>query len=128
TEFAGKTVKVHMHVLEVSEPVMPEVDGAFIRSFGVKSGDPDQFRTEIRSNLERELKGALMQRLRKEVGEQLIAAYNHVEMPPRLVENEARSMAAGMVEQARPGPELRSRPGPVHGRRAQARAGGAAGR
>ena len=58
TEFAGKTVKVHMHVLEVSEPVLPEVDGAFIRSFGVKSGDPEQFRAEIRSNLERELKGA----------------------------------------------------------------------
>jgi trigger factor len=113
TEFAGKTVKVHMHVLEVSEPVLPEVDAAFIRSFGVKSGEPDQFRGEIRSNLERELKGALMQRLRKEVGEQLIAAYDHVEMPPRLVENEARTMAAGMVEQARrAGQQFDPAPGP----------------
>ena len=63
-------------------------------SFGVKSGEPEQFRADIRSNLERELKGALMNRLRREVGEQLIAAYAHVEMPPRLVENEARDMAA----------------------------------
>ena len=100
-QFAGKTVSVHMHVLDVSEPVLPEIDAAFIRSFGVKSGEPEQFRAEIRSNLERELKGALMHRLRKEVGEQLIAAYGHVEMPPRLVENEARAMAANMAEQAR---------------------------
>jgi trigger factor len=100
-QFAGKTVTVYMRALDVSEPVLPEVDAAFIRSFGVKSGDPEHFRVEIRSNLERELKGALMNRLRKEVGEQLIAAYAHVEMPPRLVENEARSMAANMAEQAR---------------------------
>jgi len=67
----------------------------------VKSGEMDQFRAEIRSNLERELKGALMQRLRKEVGEQLAAKYAGVELPPRLVEGEARSLAAGMAEQAR---------------------------
>lgn len=42
-----------------------------------------------------------MNRLRREVGEQLIAAYAHVEMPPRLVENEARSMLAQQVEQVR---------------------------
>jgi trigger factor len=100
-EFAGKQVAIHMHLLELSEPVQPEVDGAFIRSFGVKSGDAAQFREEIRSNLERELKGALMQRLRKEVGEQLAAKYASVEMPPRLVEQEGRSMAANMAEQAR---------------------------
>ena len=100
-EFAGKTVAITVHVLEVSEPVLPEVDGAFIRSFGVKSGEAAQFRDEIRSNLARELKGALMQRLRKEVGEQLVAKYEHVELPPRLVDNEARALANGMAEQAR---------------------------
>lgn len=100
-DFAGKSVDIHIKALEVSEPVMPEVDQAFIRSFGVKSGEMDQFRTEIRSNLARELKGALMQRLRKEVGEQLVAKYAHVEMPPRAVENEARALANGMAEQAR---------------------------
>ena len=77
-----------------------KLDAEFIRSFGVKSGEMGQFRTEIRSNLERELKGALMTRLRREVGEQLIAAYAHVEMPPKLVEGEARGMAAQVVEQA----------------------------
>ena len=98
---AGRKADVTVRVTGVSEPVMPEVDAGFIRSFGVRSGDSEQFRTEIRSNLERELKGALMSRLRREVGEQLVAGYSHVEMPPRLVENEARSMAAAATEQAR---------------------------
>lgn len=100
-QLAGKTVQVHVRAAEVSEPVLPEVDKAFIKSFGVKSGEPEQFRADIRSNLERELKGALMNRLRREVGEQLIAAYAHVELPPRLVEGEARSMLAQQVEQIR---------------------------
>jgi len=99
-QFAGKKVAVTLQVKEVSEPVLPEVDAGFIKSFGVKSGDIEQFRKDIRSNLERELKGALMTRLRREVGEQLIAAYAHVEMPPKLVEGEARGMAAQVVEQA----------------------------
>jgi trigger factor len=100
-QLAGRTVQVHLKAEQVSEPVLPEVDPAFIRSFGIKSGEMAQFRTEIRSNLERELKGALMNRLRREVGEQLAAAYADVELPPRLVENEARGMAQQALQQAR---------------------------
>jgi len=98
---AGKQVKVAVKAIEVSEPVVPDVDAAFIKSFGVKNGGLEQFRADIRSNLERELKGALMSRLRREVGEQLIAAYAHVELPPRLVENEARAMLAQQVDAIR---------------------------
>ncbi|MGY0618805.1 trigger factor [Lysobacter sp. A378] len=100
-QFAGKTVAVDLKVGKVSEPNLPEVDEAFIKSFGINSGEPEQFRSDIRSNLERELKGALMNRLRREVGEQLVAAYSETEMPPKLVENEARDMANQALEQAR---------------------------
>ena len=100
-QFAGRTVQVHVTATKVSEPVLPDVDSDFIKSFGIRSGELDQFRDDIRSNLERELKGALMTRLRREVGEQLIAAYEQVEMPPRLVEGEAHDMARQAVEQAR---------------------------
>jgi len=106
---AGKTAQVHLKAEQVSEQQLPEVDAAFIRSFGVKSGDMDQFRADIRTNLERELKGALMNRLRREVGEQLVSVYAGVELPPKLVESEARSLLAQQVDQARrsgrdPGP------------------------
>ncbi len=100
-QLAGKSVQVHLKVTDVAASVLPPVDKDFIKSFGVKSGDETQFRADIRTNLERELKGALANRLRREVGEQLIAAYASVEMPERLVENEARAMLAQQVEQAR---------------------------
>ncbi len=100
-QLAGKTAQVHVVLAQVSEPVLPEVDAAFIKSFGVRSGEADKFRDDIRSNLARELKGALMNRLRREVGEQLTATWAHVELPPRLVENEARAMLAQQVEQIR---------------------------
>lgn len=108
-KLAGKTVQVHMKAVQVSGEVLPEVDTAFIRSFGVKSGELSQFRTEIRSNLERELKGALMNRLRRAVGEQLAEAYASVELPPHLVEQEARGLVRTAQQQAaqqgRPGPQ-----------------------
>ena len=100
-ELAGKTAQVHVALQQVSEPILPEVDAAFIKSFGVKSGQMDKFREDIRANLERELKGALMNRLRREVGEQLVDTWAHVELPPRLVEAEARAMLAQQVEQIR---------------------------
>ncbi len=100
-QLAGKTAQVFLKAEQVSEQALPEVDAAFIRSFGVKSGELEQFRGDIRSNLERELKGALMNRLRRGVGEELIAAYADVEMPPKLVESEARGMVQQAAEQAR---------------------------
>ena len=103
-QLAGRSARVHLKAEQVSEPVLPEVDAAFIRSFGVKSGETDQFRTDIRSNLERELKGALMNRLRREVGEQVVAVYGATELPPRM-------MAAQAIEQAqRQGRQLQAPP------------------
>ena len=100
-QFAGKTLTSTFTLIDLAEQVLPDIDAVFIRSFGIKSGEPEQFRSEIRSNLERELKGALMNRLRREVGEQLVAAYKHVELPSRLVENEARVLLGNATEQAR---------------------------
>src|SRR5690606_16146033 len=48
---AGRTAQMHLKAEQVSEPQLPEVDATFIRSFGVKSGQMDQFRADIRTNL-----------------------------------------------------------------------------
>jgi trigger factor len=98
---AGQTAKVTIRATQVSEPKLPEADEAFVKSFGVKSGKLEVFRNEVRSNLDRELKGMLMSRLRSEVAQKLVAAYSHVELPVKLIENEARGLAANAQEQAR---------------------------
>ena len=98
---AGQTATVALKAGQVAESFVPEIDEAFIKSFGVRSGKLEVFRKEVRANLERELKGTLMNRLRAEVAQKLVAAYAHVELPPRLVEAEAQSLALSTAETAR---------------------------
>lgn len=98
---AGQSAKVTLKATQVSEPKVPEADEAFVKSFGVKSGKLETFRQEVRANLERELKGMLMSRLRAEVAQKLVAAYSHVELPAKLIEAEARNLAANAQQQAR---------------------------
>lgn len=97
---AGKAASVTVSVKRVSEPQLPEVDAAFIRGFGVASGELEQFRKEVRANLERELKGALMARLKRQVAEKLVAAYEHMEFPQRMIDAEAESLARQAEAQA----------------------------
>ncbi|MBS0212820.1 MAG: trigger factor [Proteobacteria bacterium] len=100
-ELAGKTAAVEVTVVRVAEPHMPELDVEFIRTFGVRSGQIEEFRKEVRANLERELKGALMARLREEVLDKLLARFEGVELPARLIEAEARAQARAAEQQAR---------------------------
>ncbi len=55
---AGKSAVMHVEARKVEEGVLPEVDADFVRSLGVESGDLDEFRRDVRSNLERELAAA----------------------------------------------------------------------
>ncbi|MBS0193048.1 MAG: trigger factor [Proteobacteria bacterium] len=100
-ELAGKTASVEVTVVRVSEPHLPELDAEFIRTFGVRSGQVEEFRKEVRANLERELKGALMARLREEVLDKVLARFHQVELPARLIEAEARAQARAAEQQAR---------------------------
>jgi len=97
---AGKNAKIEAHVVRVSESHLPELEADFIRTFGVRGGGVEEFRKEVRSNLERELKGALMARLRAEVLDRLIANYAHVALPERLIEADARGQARQAEQQA----------------------------
>ena len=98
---AGQHADVTVSVEQVAESHLPEIDEAFIKSFGVRSGKEEVFRREVRANLERELRGTLMNRLRAEVAQKLVEAYASVEMPPRLVQAEARNLALTTAENAR---------------------------
>jgi trigger factor len=100
-QLAGLTSKVYVKIDQVAEAWLPEIDEDFIRSFGVRSGKLEVFRKEVRANLERELKGTLMNRLRADVAQRLVAMVAGVELPPRLIEFEARQLARAAAESAR---------------------------
>src|SRR6185312_12705866 len=73
---AGKTAKVSFKIVKVQAQNLPEIDGEFAKLFGIADGDLDTFRKEVRANLERELKAALMGQLKSEVAEKIAQAHN----------------------------------------------------
>ena len=105
-QLAGKLARMGVRVLAVQEPVLPELDNDFVRQFGIASGEIDDFRREVRANLERELGAALTARLKGEVAEKLAAAYPDVAVPRAMLEGEAQALARmGLPQDAPPAPE-----------------------
>jgi trigger factor len=96
---AGKTAKVELSIKEIQASDMPEVDDAFAESFGVEGG-VDQLRTDVRRNLERELRQAVTNRLKTSVTEALSNKYSDLQLPRSSVTQEARQMAQQMQQQS----------------------------
>jgi trigger factor len=103
-QLAGKTAQVNFSIIKVQEPKLPELDSEFAMLFGIEDGDLEVFRKEVRANLERELKAALMARLKSEVAEKLADANADLVVPNMMVQSEARNMAAGSVPQGQQAP------------------------
>ena len=89
---AGKTAHVCFQLIEVRKPILPEVNAQWIKRFGVTDGDLDSFRREIRANMERELKMTLLDRLKAEVSEKLSTAYNALDVPQVMVQEEIQRL------------------------------------
>jgi trigger factor len=87
TEVAGKAAEFSVKIKEVATPEVPEIDEAFIKTFGIEDGSVEAFRTEIRNSLERERD----QRARMKVRETVLDALmkdNEFEVPTALVDEE----------------------------------------
>ncbi|WP_266156745.1 trigger factor [Dyella silvatica] len=104
---AGQTAKVSFKIIKVQEPKLPAVDAEFVQLFGVADGDLEDFRKEVRANLERELKATLMARLKSEVAEKLAESNLTLDVPNLMVQSEAQNLAAGNVPRGQqPPPQL----------------------
>ncbi len=98
-EVAGKAAKFEVKVNTVSEQVLPTVDDSFIKEFGVSSGDMEDFRTEVKSNMERELEQAVKSKIKKQVMNALLET-NQIEVPSALVEQESSALVQQMQSYA----------------------------
>ena len=105
---AGQSAKVQVKIARVSEASIPELNDDFIQQFGIADGGIERFRTEVRANLERELKAALMARLKADVVEKLVDAHGTLEFPSRMIDAEAR----GLVQQAQQQAQQQGQPAP----------------
>lgn len=99
-EVAGKTAEFSLTVHRVAEPQLPELDEAFVKSFGVASGALDDLRAEVAANLRLELKRKIESRIK----DQAMAALRKqatFPVPKALVEQEAHNMTQQMAANLR---------------------------
>jgi trigger factor len=99
TELAGKAAIFATEVKTVEEPVLPEVDEEFCKSFGVTEGGLPKLREDVAANMRRELEQALRNRNKAAVMEKLYAA-NPTEVPNVLIESQIRDMQVEAMRRA----------------------------
>lgn len=86
-QLQGKAATFEVTVKSVKEAHLPEVDGEFIKQLGLEKSDVEEFRKEIRKNLEREMRQRLRSLLSARVVEALLQR-NPLEIPEALVVEE----------------------------------------
>jgi trigger factor len=91
TELAGKKVSFDATVTEVAESQLPDLDQKFVKEFGIDSGDVDEFRADVRGNMDREAAAKIKAEVKRQVMDQLLDA-NSIDIPAVLVEKEAAAL------------------------------------
>ncbi len=99
-EVAGKTAQFSITVKDVAWAHVPAVDADFASSLGVGDGDLAKMRSDIRDNLEREVKKRLATRNRDAVMNALLAA-SQMETPKALVDAEVERLTENAREEMR---------------------------
>lgn len=97
-DLAGKAAEFTVTVNTVSEPKLPELNEEFFKQFGIKETGIEGFRTEVRKNMERELRQAIKSKVKNQVMDGLLAA-NPIEVPKALLENEVNRLRVQAVQQ-----------------------------
>ncbi|RCL25980.1 trigger factor [Pseudomonas sp. AFG_SD02_1510_Pfu_092] len=97
-DLAGKAAEFTITVNSVSAPVLPELNEEFFAQFGIKETTLEGFRTEVRKNMERELRQAIKAKVKNQVMDGLLAA-NPIEVPKALLENEVNRLRVQAVQQ-----------------------------
>ena|SRR3989441_1816172 len=90
-DVAGKEAAFALTVKNIDEPQLPGLDAEFAKSLGVADGDIEKMRSEIRANVEREVKKRVEARLKNQALEALLAVAP-LELPKSLIEMEAQQL------------------------------------
>ena len=83
----GKDAKFDIVLKKVETRELPELTAEFIKRFGVEDGSIEGLRAEVRKNMERELKGAIRNRVKTQAIDGLVNA-NEIDVPVALIDSE----------------------------------------
>ena len=98
-KLSGKTATFNVKVVKVEEQLPAALDEEFAKGFGIADGNVDSLRTEVRANMERELEGAVRQKVRNQVLESLFNN-NPLELPRQMVEEQIQELQVEMMRRA----------------------------
>lgn len=90
-DLAGKKADFLIRMRKVTEEVLPELDDEFAAAFNVTEGGLEQFRKDVRENMEREARQKVDADIREQVMNGLIEK-NPIDVPRALVHEEMHSM------------------------------------
>ncbi len=96
-DVAGKTAQFKLSVSKVEEPVIPELNEELIKSFGIASGDEEEFRKDVRKNMETELAQKIKTRVKNSVMTALLEK-NEITAPTALVNEEIKNLKMQMAQ------------------------------
>lgn len=88
---AGKPVEYVISVKQVFEAEMPAIDEAFVKRLGIKSGNEEELRTQIKQSLEQEKDRLVSEKLKDQVFRRLLDL-NPLEVPKSLIAREAKNI------------------------------------
>jgi trigger factor len=90
-DVAGKEASFEIKVKTVEKPLLPELDAEFAKALGVADGDLAKMRTEIRANVEREVKKRIDARVKHQALDALLDS-TPLELPRSLIEMESQEL------------------------------------
>ena len=98
-ELAGAAVEFKVQVKEVRELELAPVDDALFAQYGLAEGTEEDFRAEVKQNMERELRNAVEASVKSQVMDAIVAAHAELELPSALIGQEINAMRQQMFQQ-----------------------------
>jgi trigger factor len=100
-ELAGKKAKFSFEITDVRKAKLPKIDEEFVKSFGVESGSEEDFRNDIKKNLDRELSQAVNNTFKNKALEALRKAAKDTLLPESMITRESQHMAQQEQQRAK---------------------------
>ena len=97
-ELAGKNVDFVSTVNYVEEEVLPELNENFVKDFGIKDGDLDKLKMDVKENMKREVNQRITQDVKEQVMSNLMKA-NKILIPDVMKQNEVLNMQKESMRQ-----------------------------
>lgn len=98
-ELKGAAVQFAVTLHKVEGQQLPKLDEEFFAKYGVEEGGEETFRSEIKANMERELKNAIKSRVKTAVLDKVVEAHESLQIPASLIDNEIVALKRQALQQ-----------------------------